>query len=549
MSGHMALPPNARFGLPFRRFTAPKYWASCGSGRQPSIILPHRKQRLSHVRQIIGGEMFLRRNLLFTGFICSFLFANAFTQTGVNKINHIVILAQENRSFDHYFGQLRQYWAQNGYADVSFDGLPQFNPTSGLTPLQGPAPTNQSCDPALPPPNRCKVDASSPTVTSFELLTECIENTSPSWNEAHNDWDINDPTGLQAAKLNGFVRAGANYARNNQPIFYDTEGKRAMGYYTGNDLNYYYYMASNFATSDRWFQPVMTRTHPNREYLYAATSQGDVYPVGSSSADSARLTAKTILQELQAKGVSWKIYVNPSHTPCTGPPYNPSCLLNLSYIKYFMWGQTIPTSFPSKIAPISEYFTDLKNGTLPQVAFIEPASGAGLDEHPSDSDSFPINIQRGAQYVSTLINGLMTSSSWNSSVFILTFDESGGLYDHVSPRATVSPDGIKPKDLKTNDICTYSTGPTCDFVYTGYRVPLIVVSPFAKKHYVSHTAADLTAILRLIETRFGVSTLTARDAHQMNMTEFFDFTNPQWLTPPTPPLQVTTGRCYLNALP
>src|SRR6266496_1735056 len=168
--------------------------------------------------------MFLRRNLLLTGFICSFLFANAFPQTGVNKINHIVILAQENRSFDHYFGQLRQYRAQNGYADVSFDGLPQFNPTSGLTPLHGPAPTNQGCDPALPPPNRCKVDANSPKVTSLELLTECIENTSPSWNEAHNDWDINDPTGLQAAKLNGFVRAGANYARNNQPIFFDTDG-------------------------------------------------------------------------------------------------------------------------------------------------------------------------------------------------------------------------------------------------------------------------------------------------------------------------------------
>ena len=351
------------------------------------------------------------------------------------------------------------------------------------------------------------------------------------------------------------MRAAGNYARNNQPIFYDTDGKRAMGYYTGKDLNYYYFMASNFATSDRWFQPVMTRTHPNREYLYAATSQGDVYPVGTNSADSARLTAKPILQELQAKGVSWKIYVNPTHTSCTGPPYNASCLLNLSYIKYFTWGQTIPTNYPSKIAPISQYFTDLKNGTLPQVAFIEPASGAGLDEHPSDSDSFPINIQRGAQYVSMLINGLMTSLSWNSSVFILTFDESGGFYDHVSPRKTVSPDGIKPKDLKTNDICTTPTGQiittgTCDFVYTGYRVPLIVVSPFAKKHYVSHTAADLTAILRLIETRFGVSTpLTARVADQMNMTEFFDFTSPQWLTPPTPPAQDTTRGCYLNAVP
>jgi len=223
--------------------------------------------------------------------------------------------------------------------------------------------------------------------------------------------------------------------------------------------------------------------------------------------------------------------------------------MRLSYIQFFVWGQTIPKNWPYKIAPISQYFTDLKNGTLPQVVFLEPASNAGLDEHPSDSDKFPINVQLGARYVSTLINALMTSSSWSSSAFILTFDESGGLYDHVAPPATVSPDGIKPKDLLPGDFCTTATGPTCDFVYTGYRIPLIVVSPFAKKNYVSHTPADLTAILKLIELRFGVPSLTARDAHQMDMTEFFDFNNPPWLTPPTPPAQSTGGLCYLNALP
>ncbi|HZE27660.1 MAG TPA: alkaline phosphatase family protein, partial [Terriglobales bacterium] len=87
------------------------------------------------------------------------------------------------------------------------------------------------------------------------------------------------------------------------------------------------------------------------------------------------------------------------------------------------------------------------------------------------------------------------------------------------------------------------------FVYTGYRVPLIVVSPFTKKHYVSHTAADYTAILKLIETRFNLPALTRRDAAQMDMTEFFDFTNPPWATPPSPPAQNTGGACYLDRLP
>lgn len=92
-------------------------------------------------------------------------------------------------------------------------------------------------------------------------------------------------------------------------------------------------------------------------------------------------------------------------------------------------------------------------------------------------------------------------------------------------------------------------GPTCDFVYTGYRVPLIVVSPYTNQNYVSHTVADTTAILKLIETRFNLPALTKRDAAQMDMTEFFNFNDPYWLTPPSPPTQNTDGACYLTHLP
>jgi phospholipase C len=463
-------------------------------------------------------------------------------------LNHIIFLAQENRSFDHYFGSMRQYWAQNGIPDQSFDGLPQFNPTSGAAPLNAPVPSIPGCNPSSPPPGGCSFDTSN-NVASYHLITQCIENPSPSWDEDHVDWDFNDPTGQQPAALNGFVWTAAQDARQNNPPFKDTNGVRAMGYYDGSDLNYYYFMASKFATSDRWFSPVMSRTHPNREYLIAGTSQGYVYPIGTDSNDTALLTATTIFQELQNQGISWKIYVNPQGSQCSGPPYDPTCLLGLSYLQYFKWGQTIPSQFPQNIAPISQYFADLQNGTLPAVAQIEPASDAGLDEHPSDSDSQPNDIQLGSSYVESLINGLMTSSSWKDSAFILTFDEFGGLYDHVPPQPTVSPDGIKPVDLLPGDICTTSSGPTCDFVYTGYRVPLIVVSPFAKQNYVSHTVADMTAILKLIETRYGLSSLTQRDAAQMDMTEFFDFSNPPWATPPSPPAQNTNGACYLNTLP
>jgi phospholipase C len=471
--------------------------------------------------------------------------ANFTLALGINVINHIIFLAQENRSFDHYFGALREYWTQNGYPDQQFDGLPQFNPG-------GQAPTNPGCNPADPPPDGCVFDPTNP-ITSYHLITQCIENPSPSWNEAHVDWDYNDHVGNNPATLNGFVNMAAGDARVDK--FYDVDGIRAMGYYDGGDLNYYYFMASNFATSDRWFHPAMTRTHPNREYLVASTSQGYIYPVGTDSKDKALLTAPTIFQELQAANppISWKIYVDPGSV-CPGPPYDPHCLITLSYLQFFEWGHTIPDQYPGNIGTIgfagSDYDNDLAKGTLPSVALIEPATDSGYDEHPSVSDSEPNDIQRGANYVATkLINPLMASTSWKDSAFILTWDENGGLYDHVSPQPTVSPDGIPPVDFLPGDICTQGGGPTCDFVYTGYRVPLIVVSPYTRQNYVSHTVTDATAILKFIETRFNLPALTQRDAAQMDMTEFFDFTNPVWLTPPSPPVQNTNGACYLNKLP
>ena len=462
-------------------------------------------------------------------------------------LNHIIFMAQENRSLDHYFGALRAYWRANKFADISFDGLPQFNPTSGAAPLYGPPPTNPGCDPAYPVPSDCTIDGASPEIASFHLLTQCIENPSPSWNESHVDWNRANPLSATAL-LDGYVWTNAHDSRNMSPNFNDTDGKRAMGYYDSGDLNYYYFMASKFATSDRWFSPVMSRTGPNREYLMAATSQGEAYPIGTNSRDSSLLTATTIFQELEAAGVSWKIYVNTTNTNCSSNP-TPQCLLGLSYIQNFQWGQSIPNSYPNNIATMTQYNSDLQNGTLPQVALIEPAGSAGLDEHGSDSDQYPINIQLGANYVSSLINQLMASTSWKDSAFILTYDEFGGLYDHVAPKPAVSPDGITPQDLQPNDVCTNATGPTCDFTYTGYRVPMIVMSPYAKKHYVSHTVMDYTAILKFIETRFSLAPLTKRDAAQKSMAEFFNFNIPPWMTPPTPPKQSTSGACYLNALP
>ncbi|HZS99926.1 MAG TPA: alkaline phosphatase family protein [Terriglobales bacterium] len=462
------------------------------------------------------------------------------------SVNHIIFLAQENRSFDHYFGAMRQYWADYGYADQAFNGLPQF-PSSSPS---GPAPTNPGCDPAFAfPGSDCTIDAQGPTVTSYHLKTQCVENPSPSWNESHVDLSFSDPTRApsgsnSASFLNGFVYTAAHDARTIQPPFNDVTGQRSMGYYDGSDLNYYYFMASNFATSDSWFSPVMTRTPPNRMYLIAGTSQGHAYEL---RANSTLLTAPIIFQRLQEKGITWKIYVHPGANGCS----TATCLYQLSYIQNFTYGPTILSQFPQNIVPDSQFLTDAQNGTLPQVAMIEPPSEVGLDEHPADYDANPpcCSVQAGANYVSSLVGALMSGPSWKDSIFVLTFDEFGGFYDHVPPQPAVSPDGIKPNDLLPGDVCTSVTGPTCDFTFTGYRIPMIVISPFTKKHYVSHTTADNTAILRLIEKRFSIDPLSNRDAAQMDMTEFFEFGNPAWVTPPSPPAQTMSGPCYLDSLP
>jgi phospholipase C len=456
----------------------------------------------------------------------------AVQNASLQSVNHIIFMAQENRSFDHHFGAMRQYWAANGFPDQSFDGLVQFNPAAGAAPHQGPVPTNPGCDPAFAfPPNDCVFDGKSPQVQSFSMVSMCVENPSPSWNEDHVDWNLQNPLS-SSPSLDGFVWTAAHDARTNQPPFTDVDGVRAMGHYDGTDLPYYYFMASSFATSDRWFSPVMSRTQLNRLYMLAGTSAGHAYPPTST------LTNQTIFDLLQKAGVTWKVYVT-DLTHAT-PPVQDSAL-NMF---------TTASKYPNNIVPVSQFLTDVQNGTLPSVAYIDAGYDSGLDEHPGLDDGQPGgSVQVGSQYVSTLINALMQSSSWLDSVFILTYDEFGGFFDHVPPQPAVSPDGIKPIDLAPGDICTKGTGPTCDFVYTGYRVPLLVVSPFTKKNYVSHTVADYTAWLKLVETRFNLPSLTKRDAAQIDMTEFFDFVNVPWSTPPTPPPQPTSGPCYLNKLP
>jgi phospholipase C len=202
--------------------------------------------------------------------------------------------------------------------------------------------------------------------------------------------------------------------------------------------------------------------------------------------------------------------------------------LNGTYLSYFY---TFGNKHTDKIVPMSQFATDATAGTLPQVAMLE--SDSGHDEHPLDQ------IDVGMRSVWDQVTALMNSPSWKDSIFILTYDEGGGLYDHVPPASMPKPDDRNP-------ILT-SGDPTGFFDTTGFRVPLIIFSPFAKPAYVSHTPADFTAALKLIETRFDLPSLTERDKAQMDMTEFFDWSAPN-LKSTSPPVQPGLP-CYFDHLP
>lgn len=427
--------------------------------------------------------------------------------SGITAVNHVVIVIQENRSFDHYFGQMTAYRQANGIPingspatidDESAGAFSNFSPATGAN------------------------------IAAYHTGSVCTEDLTPDWTESHKNFDRLDPAGASASSpMDGFVSLAfqiSQFASTLGIHLADQDGHRAIGFFDANDLNYYYFMASQFAIGDHFYAPVPSNTPATRHFLMAATSQGFVH----NGPGPGGLTAKTIFQELDAAGVSWKIYMADSSMA--------------TFLKDFAYFNQ--PGVPAHVAPISQYFSDAAAGKLPGVSMIEPGLHDGLSEHTSNFDpskpqlgQVPINVQVGAQFASKLINAVMQGPSWSDSVIFFAEDEGGGLFDHEPPLAVPSPDGIKPLDLLPNDV---QGG---DFTITGSRVPNIVISPFSKKNFVSHTPMDYTAYLRFIEARWNLPTLTARDASMPDMTEFFDFTGKPWATPPSPPAQNMNGAC------
>jgi phospholipase C len=252
--------------------------------------------------------------------------------------------------------------------------------------------------------------------------------------------------------------------------------------------NYWDY-ARKYVLCDYFFSSLMGPSHPNHLYALAAQSGGLVYnPV------QAKVTGEmpgtfifdTMCDLLQASDIPWKFYCGAVTE--TGEPV-PQLHTMFNPLPAFKQFKENP-ALMANVVGTSQFFTDIQNNTLPQVSWLVPAFDES--EHP------PEDVTVGMQYVTGIINAVMSSSYWNQCAIIVTWDDYGGFYDHVPP----------------HQVDKYGYGP---------RVPALVISPYAKPGKVIHTRFDFTSMLKLLEKKFGLKPLTGLDADANDMLDCFNF--------------------------
>ena len=271
---------------------------------------------------------------------------------------------------------------------------------------------------------------------------------------------------IDDGKMDGFVLNAAQTTTS--------DGSFVMSYYEQTDLPFYYWLATTYAVGDRHFAPMASGTFANRNFLVFGSNAG-VVDTGISFPSP---STPSLFQTLMNAGFTWRAYTD-------GSPLSGS----------LDWQQGDPG-----VRPLSALFSDLDAGTLPSVSFVD-----GLD---NVEDDHPLaDLQRGEAWVKSIYDHAVTSPEWKRLAIIWTYDEAGAFADHVPP-----PLGCLPEP----SLSTWQQ--------MGPRVPLVVISPWAKRHYVSHVVHDHTAITRFIETIFDLPALTARDANSDALMDLFDFT-------------------------
>jgi phospholipase C len=319
-------------------------------------------------------------------------------------------------------------------------------------------------------PTAANADAAGTVVRAFRMPTTCQQQNHPSnaWNATHISWN--------GGRNDGFVRSPS--------------GPVAMGYWTAVDLPFYHGLARTFSVGDRYFASCMAQTYPNRRYLLAATSWGLVADPFPQLSDPPPPNG-TIFDRLDDHHIPWKNYY--SNLPTTG--LVPSLALRDT----------------ANIVPIGQFYADAAAGTLPGYSIVDTEFVHASEEDPQD-------IVQGEAFSARAINAVMSGPAWGKTLLVWTYDEHGGYYDHVPPPPAPAPDSIPPAIKPTDQ--------PGGFDRYGFRVPCVVVSPYARPNHVSHVVADHTSILKLVETKWNLPAMTYRDANASNLLDFVDLRSP-----------------------
>jgi phospholipase C len=423
----------------------------------------------------------------------------------------------ENHSYDNYFGML----GDRG------DGFV-------LGADERPSETN------------CSTNGTSVPLRRFSGTRQISGVPTQSWNASHIQWN------------NG---ANDGFVRSIEEIRPELDATVAMRYWTEQDLGFYYDLARTFPLADRWFSSCLGPTFPNRRFLIAGTAHGLIDDLPFDMADYPE--AGTIFDLLGAHDISWANYHNLRSWQINLKRIIRTSGVNVlrmigallsSIVPGFLRAvenklQATADLFPlgtlrsiNHLRTMRQFFADAEAGALPAVSIIDPDFGQWSEENPQD-------IATGEAFSAKVINAVMAGKGWPGTVLFWLYDEHGGYYDHVPPPATVEPDSVPGQNPMTRfwwlrlvlrmlpsyarRIEEADAGPS-SYDQLGFRVPAVVVSPFAKSNHVSSTTYDHTSVLKFIEEKWNLPALTNRDKAATSPFDMLDLNaEPAFLRPPT----------------
>jgi phospholipase C len=370
--------------------------------------------------------------------------ANAETNTST-RISNVVIIMQENHSFDNYFGT---YPTANGTL--------HDNITQSLQSVNG-----------------------IPSGICLPYLSGCVTP----YHE--NEYNTTPP-------IEGQITYENDYDGGKMDGFSTYSGPQSMTYFDYRQLAAYWNYAEEYGLGENYFASLLTTTTPNRMMLFA----GDT-PVANNYGPPPFIGYdQTLLKQLSDNNVTWGYFD----------------WRNFS-VYPFIYISGLDQSATNSVHNVSQFFQDLSDRTLPSVSFVMSLASNGLDEHP------PSNVTQGELWTVSVVNAIMRSSYWNSSAIFIVWDEGGGYYDHVIPPQVLSVDHSFDQPVHG----------------LGQRVPLLVISPYAKENYVSETILNHMSLIRFIEYNWQLPTLNHNVASSNNLLDFFDFN-----ATPRPPIILGT---------